>query len=537
MHVDPWRILGLAPGASQDEIRRAYRRLAKANHPDAAGDAALPRFLAIQAAYDQLAGSQARPLGRRGAARPSNPDPRDPWQADPDRARASGRADGRRAPGARPGGGRAGPAGTTGRPGAGGAAGRSGASSDRGPEADPSGSTPSGEGAGSRARRSSSRRRPSNRATPGSTSYEGADEEPFEPGWSGATWYGASSGTYWTINPKEYADPRKHGPEYQARARRSTAGRMSAGASAPSDAEAQDDATASRGPSPEAGGARDEPAADRGPDGATPGARAPRGRPSPTPDSWTFASAADEAAAAPTSPGSAGASRRDRTRERPEANAEPLGGADGMPGDAGRSPSRAEGPADPDEPRSATPGDVRRARGPVGEPPRRPTLDDLRASFEEPEGRVRVPLLREPTTPLGRLAMALAGWPPLGIFVGVAIADSTGCGRYAASCAELSAPGTWLVNAVLVLLLLAIPRLAAWSAHGTIVALVAGIPTAVALSAGGGSNVPEASAPVLLTVLAVAYLGGVAYAVIRRLQLGASRVPPSRPGSPRTMTR
>src|SRR5439155_26582406 len=62
------------------------------------------------------------------------------------------------------------------------------------------------------------------KAGPGSTSYEGADKEPFEPGWSGATWYGASSGTYWTINPKEYADPRKHGPEYQARARRSRDG-------------------------------------------------------------------------------------------------------------------------------------------------------------------------------------------------------------------------------------------------------------------------------------------------------------------------
>ena len=40
------------------------------------------------------------------------------------------------------------------------------------------------------------------------------------PTWSGAAWYGPSSGEYWIINPREYADPRKHGPEYQARARR-----------------------------------------------------------------------------------------------------------------------------------------------------------------------------------------------------------------------------------------------------------------------------------------------------------------------------
>ncbi|MEO6207432.1 MAG: hypothetical protein ABIP77_05715 [Candidatus Limnocylindrales bacterium] len=46
------------------------------------------------------------------------------------------------------------------------------------------------------------------------------DSEPFEPDWGGASWYGTTSGTYWTLNPKEYADPRKHGPEYQARARR-----------------------------------------------------------------------------------------------------------------------------------------------------------------------------------------------------------------------------------------------------------------------------------------------------------------------------
>jgi hypothetical protein len=41
-----------------------------------------------------------------------------------------------------------------------------------------------------------------------------------EPEWDGASWYGPTSGTYWTINPREYADPRKHGPEYLARTRR-----------------------------------------------------------------------------------------------------------------------------------------------------------------------------------------------------------------------------------------------------------------------------------------------------------------------------
>jgi hypothetical protein len=146
---------------------------------------------------------------------------------------------------------------------------------------------------------------------------------------------------------------------------------------------------------------------------------------------------------------------------------------------------------------------------------------DLRDLVDEPPtGRFRAPFLREPTTPFGRLAMAALGWPPLGILAAAAVDNSTGCGRYAASCAEISSPGTWILNAVLILLLLALPRLATWSAHGTIVALVAAVPSAIALSAGGGSNVPEASGPVLIAVLAVAYLAGVAYAVVRHVQLG-----------------
>jgi len=59
---------------------------------------------------------------------------------------------------------------------------------------------------------------PTASARPGSTTYDGATEE--EPVWDGAAWVGADSGTYWTVNPREYADPRKHGPEYRARGKR-----------------------------------------------------------------------------------------------------------------------------------------------------------------------------------------------------------------------------------------------------------------------------------------------------------------------------
>lgn len=59
---DPYQILELRPGASDDEIRAAYRRLAKKYHPDLSRDAATEgRFRAVQEAYETLTGSN-RPI-------------------------------------------------------------------------------------------------------------------------------------------------------------------------------------------------------------------------------------------------------------------------------------------------------------------------------------------------------------------------------------------------------------------------------------------------------------------------------------------
>lgn len=58
MTPSPYEILELATTASPDEIRTAYRRLAKAWHPDRRRDdpEATERFQAINAAYEAIAG-------------------------------------------------------------------------------------------------------------------------------------------------------------------------------------------------------------------------------------------------------------------------------------------------------------------------------------------------------------------------------------------------------------------------------------------------------------------------------------------------
>jgi hypothetical protein len=67
---DPYRILGVEPTASAEELHDAYRRLVKRHHPDRNGGSAeaTRRFQEIQAAYEEA--------GRLRAARPAATQPR-----------------------------------------------------------------------------------------------------------------------------------------------------------------------------------------------------------------------------------------------------------------------------------------------------------------------------------------------------------------------------------------------------------------------------------------------------------------------------
>ena len=461
---DPYRVLELQRDATLDEIKRAYRRLAKQHHPDSGGERALPRFLEIQAAYEQLLGSAG---GSRRAPAPRAA----PWQADHDRAEATKRAYGsrpRRPTGRSGTAGDAGTgrAGTTGAGAAGTPPGSAGAGAAPGPEAGDLGAR---AGGGARRERGPRRGRAPNKATLGSTSYDGAEDEPFEPGWTGASWYGTTSGTYWTLNPKEYADPRKHGPEYQARARRRGGPRP---------------------PDPELAGAR----------------AAPEFEP-------------DDAAGAPAQPEEADANARPRAGwgAAPETGPGVSWSARPRPGRRRTTPDWQRGPGNAGDRRFGGVADGKRDGDGTIDP------FDPAAAMSDVAGA----LLRGPSRPLGRLALAVAGGAPIGLGLAWLLGELTGCGRFSAICDPGVISFAWLAGLGIVAALVLVPAAAAIAAFGTVAAFAAGIPATVLLSATGGARLPQASSAVLGAVLVVGWLAGVAYGIARRRSGSASTGPVS----------
>ena len=324
--------------------------------------------------------------------------------------------------------------------------------------------------------------RPGNKATLGSTSYDGAEKEPFEPDWGGASWYGTTSGTYWTLNPKEYADPRKHGPEYQARARR---GRRPDPADTPPVPETMTDA----GPVAPAAEPSVEP---------EPGTEGPAVPPTHTATSW-WEGTTDGAEAAAASASAAGASA---AQSAPTAHSAPTAGSS-----AGAAPDRpAPGPAT--------------EAGWRGGPPADLDLDAVTAS-------IRDWLDGGETGIVGRVGRAVIGWAPIALGIGWLAGEVTGCARFSATCDTNAAPIAWIAQLLALLLLVVATRLATIATIATAVTLAAAVPGTLILSATGGATDVASGRTALGGLLVIAWVAGIGVGIWRELRRRAGPGPVS----------
>jgi hypothetical protein len=71
MSASPYEVLGVQTSASDEELRRAYRRLLRETHPDTGGDP--QRFIALQAAWDRIGTPDARAGYDRGRSTADEP--------------------------------------------------------------------------------------------------------------------------------------------------------------------------------------------------------------------------------------------------------------------------------------------------------------------------------------------------------------------------------------------------------------------------------------------------------------------------------
>jgi hypothetical protein len=120
----------------------------------------------------------------------------------------------------------------------------------------------------------------------------------------------------------------------------------------------------------------------------------------------------------------------------------------------------------------------------------------------------------------GRFLLAALAWLPIGLAIFGIHGQLTGCAQFMASCTDPVAWSVWIPQAVVLALLLTLPRLAWIAGGGSVVLIVVTAPLAAVLTAGSGGRPPSsATTELLLVTMAVGWLFGVGIALSGRIPL------------------
>ena len=118
------------------------------------------------------------------------------------------------------------------------------------------------------------------------------------------------------------------------------------------------------------------------------------------------------------------------------------------------------------------------------------------------------------------------GWLPIALGLGWLLGELTGCGRFAATCDPSVAPLTAVGQVIVVAALLLLPEIAAVAAGAALVLLAAAVAATLILSATGAAADEGSRRTALGVLLAVAWLSGLAIAVVRRIRSGSPEAGP-----------
>jgi hypothetical protein len=257
-------------------------------------------------------------------------------------------------------------------------------------------------------------------------------------------------GTYWTINPREYADPRKHGPEYLARARRRSAAPAANDPSA-NDPGETDPGVTEAGASATAASTAEEEAAT-------------------TADAWAWSGRGQTTTGGDTADWAARAWTYD-TAERD--------GTSWTPGREGRR-------------RSAPPADARDAA----------SMPDLETLLRKASPTRLLAYARRDR--VLRLVIAFLGAWPIAYLVGTLVSDASGCSSYSAACPDAVPLLNLALLPAAMLLLYAVPRAGAVAGFATLAMFAVAIPVGLVLSVGAGPRSDETRV-VLQVAVATSY--------------------------------